>query len=150
MKKLHWGHGLAIALGCFMLFILFLIFIFPNGKQNSELISNNYYEEELEYQSIIDAKKNADLLAEKPIYQQLQDGIKITFPNSITVDNNKIKFVLFRTNDSNLDVKKELALDDAKSFLIPRKVISMGSYTLKLKWTDHKKPYQIDYDVLWK
>ncbi len=57
MKKLNWGHGLAIALGCFIIFILSLIFIFPMGKQNAEMISNNYYEEELQYQDVIDAKK---------------------------------------------------------------------------------------------
>jgi len=148
-KKLHWGHGLAIALGCFILFILFLIFIFPNGKQNAEMVSNNYYEEELEYQNIIDAKNNAATLKEQPVYRQLPEGIKIIFPESINVDGNKISFVLFRTDDSNLDVKKELPLEN-KSFLIPKKVISAGSYTLKLKWTENKKPYQIDYDVLWK
>lgn len=140
---------MAIALGCFIIFILFLVFVFPIGKQNSELISDNYYEEELEYQNVINAKKNAETLKEQPIYQQLNEGIKITFPESINVDDNKISFVLFRTDDSNLDVKKELNLQN-KAFLIPRKVIKSGSYTLKLKWTENKKPYQIDYDVLWK
>lgn len=148
-KKLHWGHGLAIALGGFIIFILSLIFIFPIGKQNAEMVSNNYYEDELGYQKVIDAKNNAAALKEQPIYQQLPEGIKITFPESINVDGNKISFVLFRTDDSNLDVKKELLLEN-KSFLIPKKVISAGSYTLKLKWTENKKPYQIDYDVLWK
>ena len=149
MKKLHWGHGLAIALGCFIIFILFLIFIFPNGKQNAELVSTNYYEEELDYQNIIDAKNNAAELKDKPVYQQSDEGIKITFPETIKVDGNKINFTLFRTDDSNLDLKKELPLEN-KSFMIPKKIIRAGSYTLKLKWTENKKPYQLDYDVLWK
>ena len=41
MKKLNWGHGLMIALGCFILFILFLILVFPIGKQNADMISDN-------------------------------------------------------------------------------------------------------------
>ncbi|KFC23351.1 FixH family protein [Epilithonimonas lactis] len=149
MKNLNWGHGLAIALGCFILFILFLIFIFPMGKQNAEMISNNYYEEELQYQDIIDAKNNAAKLEQTPTYKSTAEGILITFPQTIKVDENTVNFVLFRTEDSNLDVKKEVTLQH-NLFLIPAKVISAGSYTLKLKWTENKKPYQVDYDILWK
>lgn len=149
MKKLHWGHGLAIALGCFILFILFLIFIFPMGKQNAEMISNNYYEEELQYQDIIDAKKNAAQLEQQPVYKATSEGMMISFPETIKVDNDKVNFVLFRTEDSNLDVKKEVGLQH-NVFLIPKKVLSPGSYTLKLKWTENKKSYQIDYDIQWK
>lgn len=149
MKNLNWGHGLAIALGCFMLFILFLIFIFPMGKQNAEMISNNYYEEELKYQDIIDAKNNAAKLEKTPTYKATTEGLLITFPETIKVDENVANFILFRTEDSNLDVKKEVTLQH-NLFLIPAKVISKGSYTLKLKWTENKKPYQVDYDILWK
>lgn len=149
MKKLHWGHGLAIALGCFMIFILFLIFVFPMGKQNSEMISNNYYEEELEYQKVIDAKKNAAKLENQPTYQVTSEGIQITFPKDAKPDGNKANFILFRTDDSNLDVKKEVTISQ-NHFIIPKKVITKGSYTLKLKWTENKIPYQIDYDILWK
>jgi hypothetical protein len=149
MKNLNWGHGLMIALGCFILFILFLIFIFPMGKQNAEMISNNYYEEELKYQDVIDAKNNAAKLEKTPIYKTSGEGLLVTFPETIKVDENTVSFVLFRTEDSNLDVKKEVTLQH-NLFLIPAKVISKGSYTLKLKWTENKKPYQVDYDILWK
>ena len=149
MKNLNWGHGLAIALGCFIIFILFLILIFPMGKQNAEMISNNYYEEELKYQDVIDAKNNAAKLEKTPTYKATSEGILISFPDNIKVDKDIANFVLFRTEDSNLDVKKEVTLQH-NLFLIPKKVISKGSYTLKLKWTENKKPYQVDYDILWK
>ncbi|RRQ47165.1 FixH family protein [Chryseobacterium sp. SC28] len=149
MKKLNWGHGLAIALGCFILFILFLIFIFPIGKQNAEMVSDNYYEEELNYQEVIDAKNNAAKLEKIPSYQATREGILMTFPETIKADDNKVNFILFRTDDANLDVKKEVTLQH-NTFLIPKKVISKGSYTLKIKWKENKKPYQVDYDILWK
>ena len=149
MKNLNWGHGLAIALGCFIIFIIFLILIFPMGKQNAEMISNNYYEEELKYQDVIDAKNNAAKLEKTPTYKATSEGILISFPDNIKVDKDIANFVLFRTEDSNLDVKKEVTLQH-NLFLIPKKVISKGSYTLKLKWTENKKPYQVDYDILWK
>lgn len=149
-KNLNAGHGVVIGLGSFILFILFMIFIFPNGQQNAEVISENYYEEELLYQDVIDAKNNADNLVQRPVYSQSDSGIKIVFPDDIKTEKNMVNFELFRTNDSNLDVTKELQLSAANSFTIPATILASGSYTLKLKWTADKKPYQIDYDVLWK
>lgn len=149
-KKFNWGHGIVLALGSFMAFILFMILVFPNGQQGSELVTEHYYNEELQYQTIIDSKNNADQLAEKPIFAQNQDGIKITFPNAILPDQLKANINLFRTNDALLDVVKDLSLDAQNSITIPAKVMSEGSYTLKLKWQKDKKPYQLDYDVQWK
>lgn len=149
-KKFNWGHGVILALGSFIIFILFMIFIFSRGQQNSEVVSENYYEDELVYQDVINAKNNADKLPEKPVYTQNIQGITIKFPENVKPNNEKIDFVLFRTNDANLDVKKEVELSANHSFTIPAKILVLGSYTLKIKWTANKKAYQIDYDVLWK
>lgn len=149
-KKFTWGHGIVLALGSFIAFILFMILIFPNGQQGAELVTDHYYNEELQYQDVIDAKKNADLLAEKPNYDQRAQGITITFPKSIEPDQSNVDFQMFRTNDANLDINKSITLDSKDAFQIPAKVLSAGSYTLKLKWKSNKKPYQLDYDVQWK
>ena len=149
-KNFNWGHGIILALGSFIAFILFLIFVFSNGQQTAEMVSDDYYAEELNYQSVIDAKKNADLLADSLRYEQLASGIKVNFPQTINPENGQVHFDLFRTNDANLDVKKDLSLDPQRSFTIPKQILSPGSYTLKVKWSQNKKPYQIDYDVQWK
>lgn len=149
-KKFTWGHGVIVALGLFMIFILSMIFFFTRGWQNAEEISDNYYADQLAYQDVIDAKNNADALPEKPVYSESAEGITITFPTSITVDERKVNFILFRTDDAKLDVKKELILNDNRQVLIPSKIIFRGSYTLKIEWKQNNQPYQIDYDVQWK
>ncbi len=149
-KKFSWGHGIALALASFIIFILYMVIYFGNGMKNAEMVSDNYYDDELNYQQVIDAKSNAEKLAVKPIYLQNQSGITITFPKEITPDNKKASFVLYRTDDANLDIKKEMQLDVNNSFNIPSKIISKGSYTLMLKWQIEKKKYQLDYSVLWK
>ena len=149
-KKFNWGHGIVLALGSFIAFILFMVLIFPSGQQNAEMVTDDYYSEELNFQQVIDAKKNAESLNDLPTYKQLASGIQIDFPATIIPDDSQVHFDMYRTNDSNLDVKKDLVLDENNSFTIPRQVISVGSYTLKVKWKENKKPYQIDYDVLWK
>lgn len=150
MKKFSWGHGVVIALAAFIVFILSMLFLFPNGQKNSEMVTDNYYEEELKYQDVIDAKKRADSLQEKPVYSQDKSGIKITFPKDYDNSNTTVKFVLNRTDDQNLDIHKAVQLDASKSFLIPAQVLKMGNYTLRLSWTKDKTDYRLDYDVIWR
>jgi len=141
---------MVIALLAFIIFILSMLFLFPNGQKNSEMVTDNYYEEELKYQDVIDAKGRADQLQEKPVYSQDKSGIKITFPKDYDNSNATVKFVLNRTDDQNLDIHKSVQLDMNKSFLIPAQVLTPGNYTLRLSWTKDKKDYRLDYDVIWK
>lgn len=150
MKKFSWGHGVVVALFAFIVFILSMLFLFPNGQKNSEMVTENYYEEELQYQDVIDAKNRADALSEKPVYNQDTHGINITFPKDYNNSNTSIKFVLNRTDDQNLDIKRAVQLNENQSFIIPKKVLKMGNYTLRLMWTKDKIDYRMDYDVIWK
>lgn len=150
MKNFSWGHGVVIALFAFIVFILSMLFLFPNGQKNSEMVTDNYYEEELKYQDVIDAKKRADDLQEKPVYSQEKSGIKITFPKEYNNTNTTVKFVLNRTDDQNLDIKKSVKLDASQSFIVPSQVLKVGNYTLRLMWTKDKTDYRMDYDVIWK
>lgn len=150
MKNFSWGHGVVIALFAFIVFILSMLFLFPNGQKNSEMVTDNYYEEELQYQDVIDAKKRADDLEERPTYSQNPAGIKIVFPKDYNNSNTTVKFVLNRTDDQNLDIKKSEQLDADQSILIPAKVLKVGNYTLRLTWITNKTEYRMDYDVIWK
>lgn len=150
MKKFTWGHGIVLALALFISFILYLIFIFPIGKQNSELVTENYYEDELQYQKVIDAKNAAASLPQKPYFAQLPYGIRIAFPKEINNQNSKIKFLLYRTNDKTQDKSGNIILDENNSFLISKDLMIPGSYTLKIMWATENKDYQVDYDVEWK
>lgn len=150
MKNFTWGHGIFLALASFIIFILSMVFLFPNGQKNSEMVTDKYYEEELQYQNVIDAKKRADDLEEKPVYSQSTSGITIIFPAEINNTNAKVSFVLNRSDDQNLDIKKEITLDADNSFTIPAAVLKNGNYTLRLTWKKDKTDYRLDYDVIWK
>lgn len=149
LKKFTWAHGIIIALGTFMIFILSLIFIFTRGWQNAEMVSNDYYADELQYQKVIDAKNLAAALPAKPVYTQSQHGLRISFPAEFSNANTKFRFELFRTDDERLDVRKEVTLGNDNSFTIPGKILAPGNYTLMVHWSKDQKDYQIDYDVVW-
>ena len=80
--KFTWGHGVIIALACFIIFICTLIFTVEFSKNTFDLVTDNYYEEEINYQQEIDATNNASLLKEKPKIEIIPDsGIKIRLEN---------------------------------------------------------------------
>lgn len=118
--------------------------------KNAELVSDNYYEEELQFQTVIDAKNNADALEIKPVYTQSLAGIRVAFPKEITPEEGKVAFVLYRTDDANFDIANEEKLNLTRSIFIPAKILKSGSYTLKLKWKQNNKDYQQDYTLQWK
>jgi uncharacterized membrane protein YukC len=53
--RFNWLIGMIIIMILFISFIIYTAFI--HTKISSELISDHYYEEEIEYQEIIDEKK---------------------------------------------------------------------------------------------
>ncbi len=149
MKKFTWGHGIVLALLSFIGFILYMIFVFSHGQQNSELITDNYYEEELAFQDVIDAKNNADKLENRPTYEQNEHQIAVVFPKEFNNENTSFSIDLHRSEDQKLDVKREMKLDAYNRIVIPAKVLRKGNYVLRMKWTKAKTNYQIDYDLVW-
>lgn len=65
-SKFTWGHGIIVAIISFMAFIVGLVVYFTSTMKNSELITDNYYQEELMFQSVIDAKNRAEKLTQNP------------------------------------------------------------------------------------
>ncbi|MBW8358553.1 MAG: FixH family protein [Weeksellaceae bacterium] len=149
LKKFTWGHGIVLALGTFIIFILSMIFYFTSTWKNSELITDDYYEEELAYQDVIDAKNLANQLPEKPKYVQNETGIRIFFPADINNSNSKFRIDLHRAEDQKLDVIREMTLDSQNSIFIPAAILAKGNYVLRVHWEMDAKQYQIDYDLVW-
>ena len=149
LKKFTWGHGIVLALGTFIIFILSMIFYFTSTWKNSELITDDYYEEELAYQDVIDAKTLANQLPEKPKYIQDVTGIRIIFPADINNSNAKLRIDLHRAEDQKLDVIREMTLDSQNSIFIPAALLAKGNYVLRVHWEKEAKDYQIDYDLVW-
>lgn len=149
--KFTWAHGIIIALATFIIFICSMVFSIEFSKNSFDLVTDEYYEDEIKYQQEIDAAKHAAALKEKPEIKILSEGITITFPKEFNSTNTKGRFQLFRPNSKELDIKKNfLDLSALNSILIPAKVLVKGRYILKLYWTKDKINYKMEVPVLWK
>jgi len=132
--KINWGTGLAIAMGAFMIFILSFVYkTFTNKSYDHQLVSKEYYKDEINYQQEIDALVNAKKLNEPIQLKNTEKGILITFPSDVV--GKKVKGTIAFQRASNVKLDFSLLIDlKENTFLIPDKKLAKGLYNVKIDW----------------
>ncbi len=86
--KINWGTGIVIAFVAFIAFIMyFVINMNLNKKYVHDLVTEDYYQEELLHQNEIDKVDNAKDLKENVSWKKTDDGILISFPKDLDYKN---------------------------------------------------------------
>lgn len=141
--KFTWGHGIIVALGCFMIFILSLVLFSGNM---GEMVTEDYYEKTLNYQDDIDAAKRANGLTVAPQIIEQANGFMIHFTNPAQSGD-----VLFlRSDDSKKDIVKSLKLDSKNQMLIHAVDLQKGEYDVSIRWKQNDEDYLVKQRVNWK
>ena len=138
--KFHWGTGFFTFYGLFVL--AFLVILYFAAKSKTDLISETYYEDGVNYQQIIDKKHNSDMLSEKIQIKNGKTGIEITFPKSVNSVEAKIKLV--RISDKNLD--REYTTNE-HTFTIPNSETTTGVYQLQIDWKGDNTEYYFEENI---
>lgn len=140
--KISWGTGIVIAFVLFIGFILyFVILASTDEKANHDLVTDHYYEKELDFQNQIDATRNAGSLEGRIRLQQTPSGLLLLFPGSW--DHNSIKgnISLYRPSNRKLDFEIPIALSDSL-MLVPAWRLPEGRWDLTIKWETSGTEYQ--------
>lgn len=141
--KINWGTGIVIAFIGFIGFILFFVIRMSlDDKANHDLVTEEYYKEELAYQKEIDAETNANELSIKLEINKTAEGLVIQFPTDI--DYKKIKGIvsLYRPSNKHLDFDLPISLSNLH-LLIPDKRLLDGRWDIKIAWVYHGKPFLV-------
>jgi hypothetical protein len=123
-----------IAFGAFIVTLVVKTFAFK-----PELVSKNYYEEELQYQHTINSKDNVtrDSMHVKLDFSNNQ--VLLEFPEK--TNDIKGSIHLLRPSDESLDRHIPIVLNKKNCLLIPTSNIQQGLYLLKIKWTSNGVEY---------
>ena len=78
--KMNWGYKIALVYLGFV--ALILVLVFASSKQHFDLVSNDYYGEEIAYQKVIDAGKNQSALAAPISVHANENAVILDFPES--------------------------------------------------------------------
>ncbi len=141
--KLNWGFGIFTFYTVFVLFILFLVF--KSSQERVDLVTEDYYQQELEYQNIIDQKNNANRLDPGLIYVVNKMGINLSFP----IQHEEIlgKIQIYRPSNKKFDRLFNIELSDHNQMKIVMDNSPQGLYKMMVKWRHDSIDYYVEKDV---
>jgi cbb3-type cytochrome oxidase subunit 3 len=139
--KINWGTGIVIRLILFIGFILVMVFMMSTEKKyNYDLVTEEYYKEELKFQEEINAENNTFLLSDRVKSVRKPEGLVLIFPKEL--ENNKILGTVFLYRPSNKRLDFEIPLELKKSeLLIPKDLLLDGRWNIIVRWRLNDKDY---------
>lgn len=137
--------------GLIVVLILFLIihigFVFFAGGQDFPLVSENYYQQELQYQERIDRLSRANELKNN-IAVTISDGlIRLTYPDHFSTSPVQGSIRLFRPSDQRMDRTYPLTVTPDLSQKITTRGLAPGRWKLFLDWTLDGVTYSMERDL---
>jgi len=139
--KINWGTGIVLAFIGFIGFILFFVVkMSMDDRANHDLVTEEYYKEELKYQEEIDAESNANNLSTRLEMRKTPEGLLVQFPKSMELEKIKGTVSLYRPSNKHLDFDLPISLSNAH-LLIPDKRLLDGRWDIKIAWEYLDKPY---------
>lgn len=147
--KINWGTGIVIAFIAFISFIMyFVINMNINKKYDHDLVTEDYYKKELEFQNDIDKETNAKNLVENLSWKKTTEGLVITFPETLIKENITGKVFLYRPSNKQFDFETELSLSN-HNLLIPDKRLLDGRWNIKVDWKYNGKSYLYKKEIIY-
>ena len=118
----------------YMIFVAGIVFlVFKASSQKFDLVTKDYYEQELKYQEIIDQSANTARLSALVVVDQSPTNLKISFPVDMKDKKKTVEFYLYYPADANRDFRKKFELNE-NEFSQPLPAAMKGVYELKLRW----------------
>ena len=139
--KINWGTGIVLAFVAFISFILyFVVLMSMDNRANHDLVTEEYYKEELAYQQEIDAATNANNLSTKMQIEKTAEGLWIIFPNNLKIKDIQGTVSLYRPSSKHLDFNLPISLSNTH-LLIPDNRLLDGRWDIKVSWEHEGEAY---------
>ncbi len=134
---MNWGKWIVVSFILFAVFIGVLVTVCV--REDINLVSKNYYSDELAYQQQIDRINNTSQLEEKPRLLVVDQALEIHFNQFNNLD--KGELILFRPSDVRFDKKFILHAASAEVQKFDVSHLTKGMYRAKMQWTMNGKEY---------
>ena len=136
--RISWGYKIAAVYLTFIAGISFLVV--KANSQHFDLVTENYYEQELKYQDVIDQEKNVSALSAAPRYGTTAGTVQVLLPAEFEGKAWKGHLYLYRPSNAALDLRKDIdGSGRACVWVLPKE--PKGSYRLKFSWELNGKKY---------
>lgn len=116
----------------FVLLIVTLVSL--SISQKVDLVSKDYYEQELQFQNKINLMDRTKLLSEQLSWQVQNDELVLDFPDQFKGQQTSGKVFFFRPSDAVLDKNFELQTDTLNTKSMSIKKLKSGLYKIQINW----------------
>jgi nitrogen fixation protein FixH len=142
---MSWGTKIFMLYGGFVALIAFLVV--SSMRQNVDLVAEDYYQQELQYQNKIDQSTAAIKNGYSPAFVVNDDQVSVVFPDTVRSIGINGEVVFYRPDNKALDFTEQIALDNAGKMSIPRSMFSAGMYQAKVMWKSAGQDYYYESTV---
>ena len=136
---MSWGNKILLVFVVFAAGIFYLVY--RSMHVNYELVSTEYYKDEIRYQEIIDASKRASALSKEIEISQSGDVIAVQLPDEMK--NEKVTGVMwfYCAADETKDRRISMQPDQRGAQQVAKQKFVPGSYLVKFDWTSKNTRY---------
>lgn len=120
-----------------------LYMVYSSFNHNIDLVSTNYYEEELKYQQVIDATERANGLSAKLICEVKDDTLHVTFPAEMKQRQVKATLWLYFVADKKKDINISMVTSSGQ-LALPLTSVNKGMHDVKLSWVADGAQYYFE------
>lgn len=143
---MNWGKGITLVLICFIGFIGSLVYL--TFTKNADLVSENYYENELKYDQDKSEKANFTALNSDIQIDKVEDGLIFQFPSEI-VDLKSGSIIFYRPDQKIYDRSFDIELATGNTQALEYSNFVDGYYDISIRWEDqNNKAYIYESSIL--
>ena len=139
-----WGWKIALVYAGFAAMIICLVV--ASNNQKVDLVSKDYYKDEIAYQGVIDASKNESNLAGSLSIHANTNEIIIEFPNDF--NNKQLTGNVNLYSAANQDWDKDFAINvSGNKMIVPRSHLHKTLYTLRVTYVVDGKNFYYETQI---
>lgn len=131
-RRISWGTGIALLYIGFVVGMLTLVIMSMN--QRVDLVSDDYYAQELGFQKKIDKIQRAKALAEPLRWEVNGEELTIRYPASINRAELSGKVIFYCPSDNRKDSEFTILPNAQNQQIIPLSKLQSGRYKLQFDW----------------
>ena len=142
---MNWGHKITIVIVLFLVGMLGMVFY--ASMQTNEMIDDKYYQKELVYQQVIDAKQNLMNISADNIISQNMNELVITLPTGTFEKLEEGQIELLRSDNERKDVRQTMEVTGHNRYTIQKNGLTKGIYKARINWKSGGTPFYKEESV---
>lgn len=142
---MNWGRGLALTLVAFAFLMGFMVY--KAFQQRFDLVSDNYYEQEIAFQEIIDKKENYNQLEAKGSLRIKNEQLVLELPNDLEGLKKGLRVHMYFLTDARKDFELEVSTID-NEIIVPETKLAKGKWIAKVLIDCQGKGYYLEPEIV--